>query len=280
MPRNIAIQVLRGILENIPSLNDGEFYLATNTGQLFVGFGGVNFQVGKMATQIQDGTIPSQLAAVDAAGDVQVDVNNFPAIQPISGTVGVNNFPATQPVSGTVGISGVVATTQQGGTSGLLGDTQAKGVQGTVALMVQDFKDSGRVIKVFSASYTGTTTEALLSLTPITDGVVGTPATSFTVTSGKRFRLQSVMVTTKNAGAAGQGTEINLRTTASGAITTTSPLVGSCAAGTYLAIANVCGTAFMPIPDGLEFSGTMQFGVTQQGTATAGNTVVLVGYEY
>jgi hypothetical protein len=32
-------------------------------------------------------------------------VNNFPATQPISGTVGVSNFPATQPISGTVGVN-------------------------------------------------------------------------------------------------------------------------------------------------------------------------------
>lgn len=38
-------------------------------------------------------------AAVDAAGNVQVDVNNFPATQPVSGTVAVSNFPASQPVT-------------------------------------------------------------------------------------------------------------------------------------------------------------------------------------
>lgn len=34
-----------------------------------------------------------------------VDVNNFPAVQPVSGTVNVGNFPATQPVSGTVTVA-------------------------------------------------------------------------------------------------------------------------------------------------------------------------------
>jgi hypothetical protein len=33
-------------------------------------------------------------------------------------------------------------------------------------------------------------------------------------------------------------------------------------------------------PDGFELSGNMQFGISQIGTATAGNTVTLVGYEY
>lgn len=45
---------------------------------------------------------------VDAILSTQTDgtqvtaVNNFPAVQPVSGTVAVSNFPATQPVSGTV----------------------------------------------------------------------------------------------------------------------------------------------------------------------------------
>jgi hypothetical protein len=34
--------------------------------------------------------------------NLHVDVDNFPATQPVSGTVAVSNFPATQPVSGTV----------------------------------------------------------------------------------------------------------------------------------------------------------------------------------
>lgn len=34
-----------------------------------------------------------------------VNVNNFPATQPVSGTVNVGNFPATQPVSGAVSVN-------------------------------------------------------------------------------------------------------------------------------------------------------------------------------
>jgi hypothetical protein len=46
---------------------------------------------------------------VQASGaNLHVDVDNFPATQPISGTIAVSNFPATQPISGTV------AATQSG----------------------------------------------------------------------------------------------------------------------------------------------------------------------
>jgi hypothetical protein len=49
--------------------------------------------------RLADGTNSEQLAKVDAAGNVQVSVNNQPSTQQISGTVSVSNFPATQGVS-------------------------------------------------------------------------------------------------------------------------------------------------------------------------------------
>jgi len=45
------------------------------------------------------------------AGDVAVKVENFPATQPVSGSVAVNNFPATQPVSGTVSANASLPST-------------------------------------------------------------------------------------------------------------------------------------------------------------------------
>lgn len=45
-----------------------------------------------------------------------VDVTNFPATQPVSGTVSVNNFPATQPVSGTVNVGNFPGTQPVSGT--------------------------------------------------------------------------------------------------------------------------------------------------------------------
>lgn len=50
----------------------------------------------------------SGTVAATQSGTWSVGVNNFPATQPVSGTVSVSNFPATQPVSGTVSISGTV----------------------------------------------------------------------------------------------------------------------------------------------------------------------------
>ena len=43
-------------------------------------------------------------------GSLNVDVTNFPATQPVSGTVAVSNFPTTQPVSGAVSVSNFPST--------------------------------------------------------------------------------------------------------------------------------------------------------------------------
>ena len=255
--------MLRGPIAHIPTLGDAEFYLASDTGQLFIGFGGVNFQVGRMATQIQDVVVPSQLLAVDATGKI-----------------GVNNFPAVQPVSGSVALTGVAATTQQGGTSGLTGDTQTKGVQGTVALMVQDFKDAGRSSRIYTASFSATTTAGLVTLTPVVDGVSGTPGTSFGVTAGKRFRIQALMLTCFNATAAIHACQVNLLISQTGAVTTASPNVATVAVTTPAATVNEASSQAQSFPDGFELSGTMQFGIEQQGIALAGQTVVVMGYEY
>jgi hypothetical protein len=164
--------------------------------------------------------------------------------------------------------------------NGLAFSTSVKGVQATNLLPTQDVKDAGRVSKAYSAVFTAATTEALVTLTPISDGTAAATATSFGVTSGKRLRIQQVCVSTRNAGAAGQGVVIQLRMTSTGAVTATSPLVGTIATGTNLAIANSANSDCMVMPDGFELSGTQQFGVSQVGSATANNTVVIQGFEY
>jgi hypothetical protein len=51
MPRNVDLQILRGIQANMPTLNSGEFYFATDTSNLFIelpGFGPGYIQVADM----------------------------------------------------------------------------------------------------------------------------------------------------------------------------------------------------------------------------------------
>lgn len=205
----------------------------------------------------------------------QADVTSAKALK-------VDSSATTQPVSiaAPVSITGVVPTTQQGGGSGLIGDVQAKGVQGTNGIVTQDFKDSGRVIKTFSAQFTAAAAEALVSLTPVSDGTAGAASTSFGITAGKRFRIQAVFLTCFNITAAIHACQVNLRVSPTGAVTAASPIHGTVASTTAAATIGLTTSQQQIFPDGLELSGTMQFGISAIGIALAGQTVVVVGYEY
>jgi|GEM_PF-5507455 hypothetical protein len=74
MARNVAVQIMRGALANMPKLNDGEFYLATDVPQVYVGFGGSSWTIGGiMSIQIADKTNQSQLLAVESDGSILVN---------------------------------------------------------------------------------------------------------------------------------------------------------------------------------------------------------------
>jgi hypothetical protein len=155
-----------------------------------------------------------------------------------------------------------------------------KGVQPAAAIPTQDLKDSGRVIKILQATFTPATAEALVSLTPVVDGAVGTAGTSFGVTAGKRFRVQAIMLSVENTTAAIRGTQVIVRMSTSGAVTVSSPVIGGVAATTAAATLQLAASQAQSFPDGIELSGTMQIGISAIGTALAGSTVSLIGYEY
>lgn len=52
MARNVQIQVLRGLLANIPALAIGELYLATDTKQVYVGTSSGNQVVGSSSNTV------------------------------------------------------------------------------------------------------------------------------------------------------------------------------------------------------------------------------------
>ncbi len=170
----------------------------------------------------------------------------------------------------------------EGGASALLADVTAKGVQPAVGGMgVQDLKDSGRVLCTWTASgVAGVITEGLISLTPYRDLVAGSAATTFTVTSGKRLRIQAIILTWRNNTAVAGGVTVRFRMLA-GTVLVTSPVHASLNASTALATIGSGQTAFVDLPDGFELSGTMQFGLTQLAVgAVVGFDVHVIGYEY
>jgi hypothetical protein len=160
--------------------------------------------------------------------------------------------------------------------------TLTKATQGGTGFSVQDLKDAGRVLKTFRAiGFTTATTEALITLTPNADGTDGSTGTSFTITSGKRLRLTTLMLTSRNVGAAVQGPVVKVRITATGAVSATSPVIAEVACQTTTATGSWVQSAQTTFPAGIELSGDMQIGISQIGMGSvAGNDVVLVGYEY
>lgn len=135
-------------------------------------------------------------------------------------------------------------------------------------------------------NFTSATTEAVLTLTPVRAGVAGSTYTTIPVTSGKRLVLVGMTVFMKNVGAAVQWVRCTLRTNPVGAAVASSPVIALCAAASNTAVAqNSSGQGHTVLSTGfpclMEFSGTEQLCVAQisQGS-TAGNDMVLFGYEY
>lgn len=151
----------------------------------------------------------------------------------------------------------------------------------------QKLYGASKVLTSWNAlNFTSASTEAVLTLTPVRDGVAGSTYTTIPVTAGKRLVLIGITVFMKNAGAAVQWVRCTVRMNPSGAAIATSPVIALCAAGSNTAVAqNTSGQGFTLLSPGfpclMEFSGTHQLCVAQisQGS-TAGNDMVLWGYEY
>ena len=162
--------------------------------------------------------------------------------------------------------------------------TLTKGTQGATGFTTQDLKDAGRVL--FSAAtviagVAAVTVEALVSMVPTRAGVAGAGATSFAVTAGKTVRLTALNVGFVSTAIAVLSMRFALRFNPSGAATATSPILLILPVDNGAALAQTGGWSNIALPDGLEFSGTHQFGITQIGSAATGTVwISLVGFEY
>ncbi len=139
---------------------------------------------------------------------------------------------------------------------------------------------------LFAVNFAATASNALVSTTLVRDGRAGVTATSHVVPTGKTLVLLALIVSVKNVAAAAQGVQVHVRYRFNAALSGSEPPVASCAAGTKVGIANMVDgnmqrlTAGWPTQYEIIGSGDAQFGITAIGTATAGNDVFLVGYEY
>lgn len=159
--------------------------------------------------------------------------------------------------------------------------TLTKGTQGSVGFAIQELKDSGRVpVTLMCSATAGVTSEALLSLTPNHGTTVGSTGTTYTVTSGKTFRITAIAVTVRNTSAVASGAVVRVRTLA-GTVLVESPIIFSVGAAVNGAVSGQCGTGEVEIPDGFEISGTQQIGLTQLASATTCTLdVAVIGFEY
>ncbi len=161
-------------------------------------------------------------------------------------------------------------------------DLVQKGVQPGTFLPVQAAKDSGRTIRTFVATATaGVTTEAMMTLTPLTGFVAGGTGTSFTITSGKTLRIQSFVASVRATAATAVAGTVRLRISASGAVTTATAVTATIGLAPTSAVIGSGNGGNISFHDGLELSGTIQIGVSQIMTATSATIdVEIIGYEY
>lgn len=166
--------------------------------------------------------------------------------------------------------------------AGLVGVT-TRGVQGAYALAVQPLSEAGRTI--FSLNNTpasaAVVADTLMTLTPARDGVAAAAATSFGVTTGKALRLTGGFATVRASAAVASWSRFTLRINPTGAAVATSPVLIQIEVGTPAQVIGATATAPFEIPDGIDFTGTMQFGISRASAATTVlETFSLFGYEF
>jgi hypothetical protein len=142
-------------------------------------------------------------------------------------------------------------------------------------------KDAGRVRCIYTfAAVAPAVADTLLTLSQNLGGTV-TPGTSFGVTAGKRLRLQAVLFSLRAGAAAAAFGTMNLRCNPTGAVVLASPSILRLNVGTTAAVIGGAVNASESIPDGLEFSGTDQIGVSLAAQAVTNIvSITLIGYEY
>lgn len=163
--------------------------------------------------------------------------------------------------------------------------TLTKATQGSTGLSTQDLKDAGRVIVNAATAIAGVAavaTEALLALNVSRDGAATASVTTITVTSGKRFRVQAIVAGVRSSAATVLSGRVSLRMNPSGAVTASSPIIAILSMTQQAAaLAEAGDTCVVAVPDGIEFSGTMQFGLSQVCSGTGGVVYAsIIGYEY
>jgi hypothetical protein len=157
----------------------------------------------------------------------------------------------------------------------------AKGAQAAFGLGTQDLKDSGRTRVSIIFQGAPAVADALLSLVKTSNGVAAGGATTIAVTSGKTLRVKSLTFSVKTTTAVAPFATFSLRCNPTGAAVIGSPSEMRVDVSSTGAAIGASGSVNIPIPDGMEFSGTQQIAVSALSNVTTNViSVTITCFEY
>lgn len=159
---------------------------------------------------------------------------------------------------------------------------EPKGTQAANFLPVQAAADTGRTYIVLHAdNVAGVTAEAVFTFTKNVGGTETTGQTSYTVTTGKTLRLQSLSILVKDTTTTANSIQVKLRSAAS-AVSVTSPVVAALFASAPAAVASAIGAAAVNWDGGIEVASGNQIAIShlENVTTAAISSFCLTGFEY
>jgi hypothetical protein len=224
-----------------------------------------------------------------AQGTAGMTIVTQPGGMPFSPAVALVG-PATKAASTAAVVGDQSLTVALSPNSPVPAPTLTKGTQGAAGFTTQDLKDAGRLSVMLTASVPSTAAaETLITLTKSAGLAAVTTGTSLAITSGKKFRIQAMVISARNsAGTVTSNVTVRLRAAVAGATTAASPLQFSTTVNIPASTVSVVFPTVL-IPDGFEIdsnAGTNTYGVTithpQWVTVSTIATfdISIIGYEY
>lgn len=191
----------------------------------------------------------------------------------VTGAAVIGALTANQSVTGAVNITSM---------GGIAVTAVTNNVQALQAVPVQEYKDAGRTYLTFQlTSFVAVVTEAMVTM-QINSAETLSSGTTYTVTAGKRLRLQSMFLGGHVAATTANFVRLILHSGATAATTTVASVLAVETGNDSAAAANArLEPIFLEIPDGLEIAAGKQIGFSQTAAVTSARIdMTLIGFEY
>ena len=241
-------------------------------------------------------SIPVTLTSTTITGAVAVaqsgtwnigSITTLPALVAGSAVIGKAGIDQTTP-----GTTNLVALTAE--TTKVIGTVNppaiTKATQGANGFTTQDLKDAGRSARTITLDSfaVAATTETLNTMSYSTDNATLTTGTSYTVTSGKRFRVQQITasLSTVAGNTTAVGVIVRVRVNNGGAAAVSSPMQAVLTIQGQANLNVMSLVSHVSFPDGWEFVAGAGIGVTTTcpgfvaTTAAPKVNITITGYEY